>query len=75
MSWNYRIIRQVYENEETFSIKEVYYDEFGKPEGVTIDDVSPHGATFEELMHDLSHYLLAFDKPILDYSDFGKKNE
>lgn len=51
MSWNYRMTRQstgVPEEPYIYAIREVYYDEKGKPNGWTADAISPDGETFHE---------------------------
>ena len=73
MSWNYRVVRKVWEingeKEEQFGIHEVYYRN-GEPSMVSVDpDAS--GGTLEELKQDLALQLKALEKPTLDYEDIG----
>jgi len=64
MTWNYRVIQRV--EPTTYAIHEVYYDN-GIPKLVTENAVAPMGESPEELRRDCQHYILALDKPILDY--------
>jgi hypothetical protein len=87
MSWNHRVVRRyksdVPEHMKKFcnadcsylEIAEVYYDENGKPNGVTEGASAVLGGgdpddTDEEVMKglrwQLEHMLIALDKPILD---------
>lgn len=60
----------------TFDIREVYYDENGEPEMVTIDAMSPHGCDLEELKQDMDLMRKAFNKPIINMKFFDdKKNK
>lgn len=72
MTWNYRVIHTVINDEHFFDIHEVYYDDNGEPKFVTEDSVAPMGNTLDELKEDLQHYLLALSKPILEYDSFLK---
>ena len=78
MSWNYRVIREqgadrtgvVWPKSSprawtTFTIREVYYDDSGKPDSFTDDACFPVGETPEELESDLQMMLLALTKPVL----------
>jgi hypothetical protein len=78
MTWNHRVIRQKATPQEAaasgeeyfYSIREVFYDEEGKPELVTMEPDGPFGTTLEELKQDIEWYAKALDYPILDYEDF-----
>ena len=68
MTWNYRVVRK---GGEYYGIHEVYYDDGGNPEMVTVEPVGAAGDTFDELVDDFTYMLRAFGKPILDYEDIG----
>ncbi len=73
MTWSYRVVRKIetgYDNlGEYYGIHEVYYDDDGKPEMVTVDPIGPAGDTLKELKCDLAYMLDALKKPVLDYED------
>lgn len=73
MTWNYRVVKKSntgYDNlDEYYGIHEVYYDDDGKPEMVTVDPVGAAGDTLEELKHDLAYMIAALDMPVLNYED------
>jgi hypothetical protein len=52
MTWNFRIIKHV---DDTFHVHEVYYDEDGKPDGVTESPSAPFGETLEEICNELKN--------------------
>jgi len=74
MKWNYRVLRHtdggVDSNEEYFMVHEVYYEDDGKPSICTSNECKPFGNTLEELKSDMEMMVDAFEKPVLDYSDF-----
>jgi hypothetical protein len=77
MSWDYRVLRK-YERAggKTFvfyEIHEVYYNEHGKVASITEDAVAPYGENISELMIEMSMFLDAFTKPILDFDLIDKK--
>ena len=65
MSWNYRIVRE----KGTLAVHEVYYDENGEPNGMTVNEVSPHGEDMDELMESWICYQKAFEMPVLHSED------
>lgn len=76
MSWNYRVVRRVFKckdpaqtEEVQFCIHEVYYDENGKQNGMTVDDVAAYGHSLDGLRHCLQLMLAACDKEILEYKE------
>ena len=75
MTWNYRVVRKTetgYDNlGEYYGIHEVYYDDDGNPEMVTVEPVAIVGDTLLELQWEYAHYLRALLKPVLDYDDIG----
>jgi hypothetical protein len=70
-TWNYRIVRSIHKGEESFGIHEVYYEN-ENPIMVTEEAVGAVGHTIEELADELGHMVMAFGKPILEYSEIGK---
>ena len=78
MTWNHRIIRtkatpeemELSEEEYYYTIREVYYDEDGKPELVTMEGNVPWGTTVDELRQDMECLGKALDQPVLNYEDF-----
>ena len=55
MTWNYRMIR--YNDEKGFGIHEVYYDEDGEPDGMTVNAVSFAVGYLEDGPEDLARSL------------------
>lgn len=70
MTWNYRVIHQVINEDDIFDVHEVFYSEEGRPELVTENSVGPMGETREELWGDLMMMMEAFAKPVLEYDSF-----
>ena len=78
MTWNHRIIREratpeEYEisgNEYYYTIREVFYDDEGKPELVMVEADGPFGRSIEELQQDIEWYAKALEYPVLNYEDF-----
>ena len=70
MAWNYRVIYSP-KNEDlawdtdTFSIREVFYNDDGDIEHWSDENAEPFGATFEELADDFDLMAEAFERPIL----------
>jgi len=73
MTWNYRVIKKVYKGtdyeEDSYSIHEVYYNKDGSISSWSIDPISIHGTTPEELKDDYEKYGEAFNKPILNWDE------
>lgn len=71
--WNYRIVRDVHrvgdEDHESFSIREVYYDDGGKIESWTADPCYPAGDTWVDLVDDYSIMQRAIGLAVVDVSD------
>lgn len=74
--WNHRVkrnrVRRKFKNghmvDETFyTIREVYYNGRGKPDGYTKDNIAPQGSTVAELRHELTMMLNATYKPVFRY--------
>lgn len=79
MSWNHRIARRVFDRpggrEEYLSVYEVYYDDDGKPNGITSDAVAPVGETLDEIRAELARMLAATGQPVLDYDEIANANK
>lgn len=76
MTWNYRVIKSVYDvvgqpDEVTYGIHEVYYDEDGKPTSCTAEPVSLYGETLEELQEEAARFVQACTLPVLTEDDFN----
>ena len=69
MTWNYRVVRRVVNNEHVYAIHEAYYDD-NRTTSITEESVHPQGETLEELKRDCEHYLQALERPVLEYADF-----
>lgn len=67
MSWNYRVRKTKHKNGEvSFEIIECYYAKKGnKIIARSVDAISPHGETLEELRNDLNYMLAALKKPVV----------
>lgn len=74
MTWNYRVIENLNDDEPYYTIEEVYYNEEGKIESWTEGAWEPLGSTLAELEEEINHIQHAFDKPILTLLD-GKLEE
>jgi hypothetical protein len=72
MTWNYRVVHRVINAKDIYAVHEVYYDEDGLPEMVTEEPVNAQGETYEELVHDVVHYIAALAYPILEYDEIGE---
>lgn len=71
MSWNYRVVKHCNEELElsdSFNIHEVYYDEQGLIDSMTVDPVGlPHSDSVEDVRDILQKMLEATEKPVLNY--------
>lgn len=67
MTWNYRIIKKTFaDNDSTqYEIHEVYY-EGNSISGWTANSVKPSGESIAELREDISYFLQAFKRPVLE---------
>jgi len=68
MTWNLRLVdmsNEEYPDDPYIEIREVFYDQLGKPLGHTIATVS--GENAEEIRQYLTWALEALDKPILTF--------
>ena len=70
MSWNYRVIRHIHTHndidEEYYQIHEVFYDDDGNPETMTVEGIIPFGDTEEDLKEVMEMMANALTKNVLD---------
>ena len=69
MSWNYRVVHRIINDEDIFAIHEAYYDG-NEPTSITEESVHPQGKTLDELKRDFENYAKALQHPVLEYADF-----
>lgn len=83
MTWNHRVIKKTYNEEEIFSIEEVMYDtkdhslqgeELDKTISGYTEKLSVMGDSIEDLRETLNFMLEALDKPVIDL-DILEKSE
>lgn len=66
MPWNHRVVKETSKNGiDYYSIREVYYDANGVPNGYTEEMMYPYGETVSELEQEVDLFKDAFSKPIL----------
>lgn len=65
MSWNYRVIKQAYDDEDYFAIHEVYYNEDGSIRVMTESPVPVGGDSVDSLRSSLRMMLDCLDKDVL----------
>lgn len=71
MSWNYRT---VCDKDGFLGIREIYYDDDGEIDNMTVDDCSPGGENFKELVSDLMAMMAALDKPVINEKEFDVRS-
>jgi len=78
MSWNYRLViereKDIVEPDEwvySYSIRDVYYDDKGNPNGCGADPQPALGETLEEILSDIQHQAEACNKPVIFMNDDG----
>lgn len=67
MSWNYRVIKKVKRDEECYGIYEVFYNDDGEIELVSVDPAPVTGRSLQEMQDTFEKMVEAARKPILDY--------
>ena len=67
MTWNIRIVDMSTEKEPYFEIREVYYDQLGKPLGHTPAPIG--GEDMQELRKYLEWVIEAMEKPALRFDN------
>lgn len=79
MTWNNRVVRQVFyegtEDEEvSFSIHEAYYDDDGNVTAITVNPVAPIYYETDDYIKSLREafeiQMKAFDLPVLKFEDY-----
>jgi len=71
MSWDYRVVKRKYKNEEeTHGIYEVYYDDEDNPRACTESPIQIESFNLNTLKKDLKKIREAFQKPVLNYETF-----
>lgn len=73
-TWNYRIVKRIYpeyNNQITYSIHEVYYDETDTIIGFKTDSVPMCAESVEKLRELYNEYVDAFKLPVLDYNNIA----
>lgn len=70
-TWNYRILKETQQDEEFFTIRDVYYKD-DKAYGYGDIPAYPIGDTQDELKQSVEKMLLAFEKPVLIPEDFNE---
>jgi len=77
MSWNYRVVLEPKDEndslfaEDSFSIREVFYNDEGEIDFWSDEAAAPYGITFQEVADDFDLMAEAFKRPVLVF----KKNE
>ena len=69
MTWNHRVVRKCYPDQELLGIHEVFYED-GVPNMVTEEPVGVSGEDTDELWQTLRWMIKALGQPILNYTDF-----
>lgn len=77
MSWNHRLFQEPdTDGEPWLTIREIYYDDKGVPNGYTGDEIAANGNTVEEVRLQLERMLRCLELPILKAEDFtGNKDD
>ena len=66
MYWNHRVVeKRDYFGELYYEIHEVYYNEDGTINGMTVHPISPYGDSLDSLKTVLGWMLRCVDKPVL----------
>ena len=71
----YRIVHVVENEENVYSIRQVFYSHEGFPIAMTNDEASPFGATLNEFQDDFAEYVKAIQYPAIEYpADFDRQD-
>lgn len=69
MGWNYRLVKHTNyctkKNYVYYSVREIFYDNSGIPDGISSEDSGPVGETLEEFQEDFELYKKALEKSVL----------
>ena len=66
MTWNYRVCKETHDGEVYYTLREVYYKDNGKIDGMTMKEVGAMGESVEELKEVLQNMLKALNKDVVD---------
>lgn len=66
-TFNYRVVLR---NDE-YAVHEVFYDDDGRPESLTVDALSPTARSVRDLRYELEKMLKSLDCPVLREEDIG----
>jgi hypothetical protein len=69
--WDYRTVRRVRDGVESYTIREVYYDDSGAP--LAFAEAEPTGETPADLRNVLHWMLDALGQPVLDEADLWQQ--
>jgi hypothetical protein len=69
ITWDYSVFR---DDDDTYVIREVFYDQDGAIVGCTANAVEPFGRTLDELAQTLEEFQAALALPILTLNDIPK---
>ena len=77
MTWNYRVMRSypAGKDDAWYSIREVFYDNYGNINGWTKCEIAPNGETLEELLAVIEKMHKCLFKPILDEAELEARND
>jgi hypothetical protein len=67
MTWNLRVVNMSDDHEDYFEVREVYYDQIGKPIGHTAAAIG--GMNTDEMRQYIKWAQEALDKPVLTFKD------
>lgn len=67
---DYRIVRFVRDDAETFKILPIAYDKEGNPAALISEEVVLHHQSVTDLLHAVTHMMAAFSKPVLSHALF-----
>jgi len=71
MSWNFRVVKHSYKDDDVFQIHEVYYKN-GQPDMISENGIVPFGEDLTDLSDTMIYMMQALTKPVLDAKIFEK---
>lgn len=71
--WNYRVLAFKEEDETFFQVRDVYYDDEGKPNGYSSVSSNISSDTVEGLKQNLKRIEECFEKPTLSGDNFPEE--
>lgn len=75
LGWNYRVVREVCTlpadlgTEDVFTLREVFYDNGGKPELWSAEPCHPQGETLDDLRADVGYMMKALEQSVIEMAD------